>query len=60
VAVGLGIFVGGLLDRQLGTQVLFTVLGAIAGLASAAIGTVQLMNFIQRRKQAPRADAQGE
>ncbi|MBI4492962.1 MAG: AtpZ/AtpI family protein [Chloroflexi bacterium] len=54
VAVGLGILLGSFLDARLGTGVLFLLLGVLAGLASAVIGTVQLMNFIQRRQTAAR------
>lgn len=60
VAVGLGIFVGSLLDGQLRTGVLFTILGALAGLAATVMGTVQLMNFIQRRQSAARKNGAGE
>lgn len=54
VAVGLGILVGSFLDGRLGTGILFTLLGVFGGLASAVIGVVQLMNFVQRRNAAQR------
>lgn len=59
VAVGLGILVGTFLDGLFGTEIVFTILGGIGGLASAVIGTVQLMNFIQRRQSAARKDEPG-
>lgn len=60
VAVGLGVLLGSFLDGRLGTGLLFTILGMVAGMASAAVGTLQLLNFIQRRQTAPRKNDRGK
>ena len=52
VAVWLGYFVGSWLDARVGTGLVFTMVGAVGGMISAVIGTVQLMNFVQRRASA--------
>jgi hypothetical protein len=54
VAVGLGIFVGNLIDTQLGfrTVPVFTMVGVFAGLISAITSTVQIMHAIGRRNAA--------
>jgi len=52
VSVWLGYFVGSWLDSRLGTGLLLSVIGALGGMVSAVISTVQLLNHVQRRAQA--------
>jgi len=59
VAVGLGIFVGNAIDARLGLHnaPVFTLLGVFAGLASAIVGTIQMMrSFIQRNNASAERD----
>lgn len=42
VAVGLGLFVGHWLDDQLHTSILFTLIGAFAGMAGASVSSIRM------------------
>lgn len=57
-AVGLGFFMGSAIDGWLGTGLVFTLLGALAGMAAAAISTIQLMNFALKRNAAPKTNGE--
>ena len=49
VAVWLGYILGSWLDSRLGTGLVFTLIGAVGGMISAVISTLQLMNYVKRR-----------
>jgi uncharacterized membrane protein len=52
VAVWLGYLVGSWLDSRLGTGFLLSLIGAIGGMISAIIGTIQLLHYAMRRAAA--------
>jgi F0F1-type ATP synthase assembly protein I len=52
VAVWLGVFLGNWLDGRLGTGIVFSLLGALAGMVSAITSTLQLMKAVNRRAAA--------
>ena len=58
VAVWLGYLIGSWLDSRLGTGLLFTLIGALGGMISSVVSTIQLMNYVQRRAQAARGESQ--
>jgi hypothetical protein len=49
VAVWLGFLLGNWIDNRLGTGFVFGLLGALAGMISAIISTLQLMKAANRR-----------
>lgn len=49
VAVWLGYFVGSWLDSRLGTGIVFALLGALGGMVSSILGTIQLLKYVGRQ-----------
>ena len=58
VAVWLGYLIGSWLDSRLGTGLLFTLIGALGGMISSVVSTIQLMNYVQRRARAAHGESQ--
>jgi hypothetical protein len=52
VAVWLGFLLGNWIDGLLGTEILFSLIGALGGMISAVTGTYQLLKAIARRRGA--------
>ena len=52
VAVWLGYLAGSWLDSRLGTGFLLSLIGALGGMASSVVGTIQLLNYVKRRAEA--------
>jgi hypothetical protein len=53
VAVWLGYFVGSWLDSLLGTRIVFALLGALGGMVSSILGTIQLLKHVGRQADSP-------
>jgi ATP synthase protein I len=49
VAVWLGYFVGSWLDSRLGTGLIFALVGALGGMVSSILSTIQLLKYVSRR-----------
>ncbi len=56
VAVWLGFLLGSWLDGRLGTGIIFSLIGALAGMVSAVTSTLQLMKAVNRRAAARQQD----
>jgi uncharacterized YccA/Bax inhibitor family protein len=59
VAVGLGVLFGNWIDGRLGTGIAFTLIGALGGMISSIVGTLQLLKAVARRQEARRNQGQG-
>lgn len=49
VAVALGYFLGSWVDGLVGTGILFSLIGAVGGMISSVMSTLQLLKFVSRR-----------
>lgn len=58
LTVGIGFLLGSWIDRQIGTGILFSLIGAVGGMISAVVSTLQLLKFVSRRAAARRGQGQ--
>jgi hypothetical protein len=58
VAVALGFLLGNWVDGLLGTGIVFSLIGAVGGMISSVMSTLQLLKYVSRRADGRRQQGQ--
>jgi uncharacterized YccA/Bax inhibitor family protein len=58
ITVAVGFLLGNWIDRQIGSGIVFALIGAVGGMISAVVSTLQLLKYVSRRATARRGQVQ--